>query len=398
MVLVSRTPVVWGQLREASTVQSATDALNEFVSIPNQNIPRSLLARAEGLVVVPGMLKVGLIGGVRRGKGIVLIRDQSGAWQPPLFATMTGGSIGWQAGVQATDVVLVFLTRRSVSGLLNGKFTIGADAAAAAGPVGRQAAAATDGKLQAEILSYSRSRGLFAGVSVDGSVLQIDQSANQAYYAPAGITAANRSSAAPAQLPPTAARLLAQLASLDQAVAAGPGQGQVAESNRSSPAVGGSPVLPSHSSAPGSSAPLTQPAAAVPWGAAAGTGGRPAGAAESTAATGKSSPAAAAAGGFSDRRGQSAEDLQTTRQSILEAAAALGALLDRPWRLYLALPEEVFSNSRRPSVAKLDAVLERFARVTADDRYEALFQRQEFQRLHQLLQVYRQQLRAVDGD
>ena len=93
------------QLREAQIVESAANTLSEFVAIPNQNIPTSLLARSEGLVIIPGMLKVGIIGGVRRGKGIVVIRDQNGSWKPPVFATMTGGSIGWQAGVQATDVV-----------------------------------------------------------------------------------------------------------------------------------------------------------------------------------------------------------------------------------------------------------------------------------------------------
>jgi hypothetical protein len=112
----------------------------------------------------------------------VLVRDDAGNWQPPVFVALTGGSVGWQAGIQATDVILVFRTRKSIDGLMTGKLTIGVDAAAAAGPVGRQAAVATDERLGAEILSYSRSRGLFAGVSVDGSAIQIDNASGSSYY------------------------------------------------------------------------------------------------------------------------------------------------------------------------------------------------------------------------
>ena len=111
-----------------------------------------------------------------------MVRDEQGAWQAPQFVSLTGGSVGWQAGVQATDVILVFKTQKSIQGLMEGKFTLGVDAAAAAGPVGREATAATDATLKAEIYSYSRSRGLFAGVSLDGSALQIEYEANQSYY------------------------------------------------------------------------------------------------------------------------------------------------------------------------------------------------------------------------
>ena len=129
-----------------------------------------------------------------------------------MFASLTGGSVGWQAGLQSTDVVLVFRTRRSVNGLINGKLTIGVDAAAAAGPVGRQAAAATDASLGAEILSYSRSRGLFAGVSIDGSVLQLDHLAGAGYYRQP-IIGANGQSIQPMEtLPTSAVRLMNRLA------------------------------------------------------------------------------------------------------------------------------------------------------------------------------------------
>jgi hypothetical protein len=176
------------------------------------------MAEAQGVVIIPNVIKVGFIAGVRRGHGVVMVRDNEGEWSLPQFVTLTGGSVGWQAGIQGTDVILVFTTRKGVEGLLSGKFTIGADAAAAAGPVGRNAAAATDGMLKAEILSYSRSRGLFLGVSIDGSVLEIDQEAHLAFYG-------SPSTELPRQLPIVAAELRQELVNLTPAVrpVVGPG-------------------------------------------------------------------------------------------------------------------------------------------------------------------------------
>lgn len=168
--------------REEAIVQTSTTVLDEVMAVPLKSIPASLLSRAHGIAIFPRVVKGGFIIGVRHGSGVLLVRDDSGAWHAPAFATITGGNIGFQAGIQATDVVLVFTTRRSVQQILTRQFSIGVDAAAAAGPVGRQASAATDSQLQAEIYSYSRSRGLFAGVSIDGSVIQIDSFANAAYY------------------------------------------------------------------------------------------------------------------------------------------------------------------------------------------------------------------------
>ena len=162
------------QYRETVIVDDSRDVLNEIMAIPASGIPASLLANAQGIVIIPDLVKGGFVLGVRHGRGIVMVRDERGFWRPPSFVTLTGGSVGWQIGLQVTDIVLVFKTRSSVQGLLRGKFTLGADAAAAAGPVGREAAAATDTQLLAEIFTWSRSRGLFAGVSLDGSVLQID--------------------------------------------------------------------------------------------------------------------------------------------------------------------------------------------------------------------------------
>lgn len=166
----------------ATTMANSQQVLTELVAIPGRQIPARLLADAQGVAIVPRVIKIGFVAGVRRGHGVVLVRDADGNWGLPRFVRLTGGSVGWQAGVQGTDVVLVFTTRRSVDTLLKGKFTVGVDAAAAAGPVGRNASAATDTSLQAEILSYSRSRGLFLGASVDGSVIEIDQVANTAFY------------------------------------------------------------------------------------------------------------------------------------------------------------------------------------------------------------------------
>jgi lipid-binding SYLF domain-containing protein len=164
------------------TVAKATTALHEIMAVPLKGIPESLLTDAEAVAIFPSVLKVGFVAGVERGRGVVTIRDADRNWGAPRFLTITAGSVGWQIGASATDLVLVFKTRKSVENLLEGKFKIGADIAAAAGPVGRRAEAATDGQLQAEIYSYSRSRGLFAGASIDGAIIQLDSDRESDYY------------------------------------------------------------------------------------------------------------------------------------------------------------------------------------------------------------------------
>ncbi len=183
-VLAVPTGAIHAQSGEERTVEVANEVLREIMAIPAKGIPASLLADAQGVVIIPDMVKGGFIVGVRHGKGVMLARNPSGEWGTPVFITVNGGSIGFQAGLQATDVVAVFRNRQSVDRLMRGKFTIGADAAVAAGPVGREASAATDAQLRAEILSYSRSRGLFAGVAIDGAAMQVDHRATAAYYAP----------------------------------------------------------------------------------------------------------------------------------------------------------------------------------------------------------------------
>lgn len=183
-VLVVSCGAACAQGLEESTVEAANDVMREIMEIPIKGIPASLLADAHGVTIIPGMIKGGFVIGVRHGKGVILVRNATGEWAAPVFVTVTGGSIGFQAGLQSTDVVAVFKNRRGIDRLMHGKLTIGADAAVAAGPIGREATAATDAQLRAEILSYSRSRGLFAGVAIDGAVLQIDHRATDLYYAP----------------------------------------------------------------------------------------------------------------------------------------------------------------------------------------------------------------------
>ena len=160
-----------------------------FSDLTEQTIPSWLLERAYGIVVVPQVVKIAMTIGGRGGKGVMAIRNPDGSWSSPVFVTLGGGSFGLQFGVQSTDVVLVLMSRQSVEGLADGKVTLGADASVAAGPLGRSSAAATDATLSAQVLSYSRSSGLFAGVALDGSVLAIDRGANEAAYGVADVLA-----------------------------------------------------------------------------------------------------------------------------------------------------------------------------------------------------------------
>lgn len=177
---------------EVQTVVSARQALDEFFGISIESIPPAMLAGAEGVAIFPNMVKGGFILGVNYGKGVLHVRNPDRSWSPPVMATMGGGSLGFQAGVQAADIILVFKTPRSLNGLLNGqKVTLGADASIAAGPVGRQANAGTDARLGAEIYSYARSRGLFLGVSLGGSDISIDNNANAMLYGRFGVTPAD---------------------------------------------------------------------------------------------------------------------------------------------------------------------------------------------------------------
>jgi len=167
---------------EDKRAADAVRVLAEVQRIPESAIPDKLFDEAKAIVVVPDSLKVGLVIGGRRGHGLVSVKNPDGSWSNPSFVKLTGGSIGFQAGVQSADIVLVFRGERGLDSIVNGKITLGADAGVAAGPVGRNAGTATDGQLKAEIWSWSRARGLFAGIALDGAVLSIDDAANQLAY------------------------------------------------------------------------------------------------------------------------------------------------------------------------------------------------------------------------
>lgn len=182
LLALGATATAWAGQVEQQRAQNAVRVLNEIQAIPESAIPVRLFDQARAIVVVPDTLKIGLVFGGRRGHGLVSVKSPDGTWSNPSFIKLTGGSIGFQAGVQSSDIVLVFTGERGLESIVNGKVTLGADASVAAGPVGRTTALATDGQLQAEIWSWSRARGLFAGVALDGAVLTIDDGANQAVY------------------------------------------------------------------------------------------------------------------------------------------------------------------------------------------------------------------------
>ena len=167
---------------EAQRVSAATAVFHEIMSADDKAIPQAVLGKAEGIAVFPSTLKAGFVVGGMRGRGILSARGESGTWSAPAFLTLTGGSVGLQIGGQATDLVLVIIDRRGLENLVRNQFKIGADASVAAGPVGRDAQAATDLQLRAQILSYSRARGVFAGISITGSTIRQDVDANNRFY------------------------------------------------------------------------------------------------------------------------------------------------------------------------------------------------------------------------
>ncbi|HRX88475.1 MAG TPA: lipid-binding SYLF domain-containing protein [Steroidobacteraceae bacterium] len=177
-------PQVFAQssAREEARLIEAAGVLEELRMSRDQFVPDRLLERAYGIAIIPNVVKGGLGIGARFGRGVLVVRDKDGRFTNPVFIQIAGGSFGWQIGVQSIDVVLVFTTRRGIEGITDGKLTLGADAAVAAGPVGRQASASTDASFTAEVYSYSRARGLFAGVALDGTALTIDGRANRRFY------------------------------------------------------------------------------------------------------------------------------------------------------------------------------------------------------------------------
>ena len=168
---------------EARRIADASTVLEEIMDAADKSVPRSIMERAEGIAVFPSLIKGGLVVGGQRGRGVLSVRDKkNGGWSSPAFLTITGGSIGAQIGAQAIDLVLVINNQRGLEQLVKNQFKIGADAAVTAGPVGRDASASTDLQLRAQILSYSRARGLFAGVTLNGATIRQDRDANERFY------------------------------------------------------------------------------------------------------------------------------------------------------------------------------------------------------------------------
>jgi lipid-binding SYLF domain-containing protein len=182
LALIFSSVAVHAQGREEARLLTASQVLNDALGSPDQVVPTRLLERAYGIAVIPDVTKIAFFFGGRRGNGVLVARDPSGHFSDPIFVNLTGGSFGFQWGVTSTDVILVFTTKRSIDRIASGQLTLGADASVAAGPVGRSASAGTDPTLSSEVYSYSRSRGLFAGVALDGSALTIDNNADGRFY------------------------------------------------------------------------------------------------------------------------------------------------------------------------------------------------------------------------
>lgn len=167
---------------EIKRLKTATTVFEEIMEAPDNAIPRAILDKAEAVAIFPNTVKAGFIFGGHRGKGVISARSEQGEWSTPAFLTLTGGSFGLQIGAQSVDLILVIMNRRGLEKLLQNEFKIGGDASAVVGPIGRDIEASTDLTLRAEILSYSRTRGLFAGVTLKGSTIKADRDGNERFY------------------------------------------------------------------------------------------------------------------------------------------------------------------------------------------------------------------------
>jgi len=181
VLLAAQVAVASDREDDVSRTRKAAQVFKEIMDTPDRGIPHDLLESAKCIAIIPGDVKFALIFGGSYGRGVASCRTAHG-WSAPMFVAIEGGSVGYQIGGSSTDLIMLFMNDHALHSLLSDKFKLGADASVAAGPVGRKAAASTDLKLNAEILSYSRSKGIFAGVSLDGAVLQADKSGDQALY------------------------------------------------------------------------------------------------------------------------------------------------------------------------------------------------------------------------
>lgn len=180
-LLATLTAVASDREDDVSRTNKSAQVFREVMNTPDQGIPQDLLNSAKCIAIIPGNVKFAFIFGGSYGRGLATCRTEHG-WSAPIFVAIDGGSVGYQVGGSSTDIIMLFMNDHALQSLLSDKFKLGADASVAAGPVGRSATAGTDLKLNAEILSYSRSKGVFAGVSLDGSVMQADESGDKAMY------------------------------------------------------------------------------------------------------------------------------------------------------------------------------------------------------------------------
>jgi lipid-binding SYLF domain-containing protein len=209
VALLAHRPAL-AQAREEAKLLVATEVLDELRAQRDQAIPERILQRAYGVAVIPSVAKVALVLGGRRGSGVLVVRDSRGRFSNPMFVNLTGGSVGWQIGAQETDIVLVFTTRRGIEGIADGKLTLGAGASAAAGPVGRQAEVAAG--VNAEVFAYSRARGLFAGIALDGTAITMDNKGNRSFYNKRGVLPSEIMAGAVSTTSENARRFLSALA------------------------------------------------------------------------------------------------------------------------------------------------------------------------------------------
>jgi SH3 domain-containing YSC84-like protein 1 len=180
-LMASMTAAASDREDDVSRTHKAAQVFNEIMGAPDQGIPHDLLNKAKCVAIIPGELKFAFIFGGNYGRGVAICRTAHG-WSAPMFVAVDGGSVGYQIGGSSTDLVMLFMNDHALGHLLSDKFKLGGDASVAAGPVGRNAQADTDISLRAEVLSYSRTHGVFAGISLDGAVVQADKSGDHAMY------------------------------------------------------------------------------------------------------------------------------------------------------------------------------------------------------------------------
>jgi SH3 domain-containing YSC84-like protein 1 len=171
----------YSQEKQQEKIVASTKVLKDFSEM-KESIPKKLFEITEGIIVIPKLINAGFVLAGKRGKGVAMVKLSDDTWSDPVFVTITGGSLGFQAGVQSVDLVLIFKDNETLENIGKGSFTLGGDISVTAGPVGRNSTASTDYKLEAEVYSYSRSKGLFAGISLSGSAIDVDEKSNEAFY------------------------------------------------------------------------------------------------------------------------------------------------------------------------------------------------------------------------